>query len=393
MTAPSRSSVPSGGDLPQLVPLSPSAAPDNPRVCMFPVTQTTPHDIVLPKPVPITSPSPTQHSHSMTQLSSPTTSYSTRAPTSLFSATRRGSAPRPTRRHDQRAPTAHSTDILNDMAMSNCIPPLSPLLGGRTLLEADESELLAQDAAAWYQDAAAWYRTGVGKIGYLLQTKPDLCFAYRTGVGKIGYLLQTKPDLCFAFSQPQQAPHQARQNVTSRHSSTSSAACPSTARRASRSSATSSRCELQPTQTATTPPTSTFARRSCSARHVRRRALPRQQRPSSPRSSRRALPYLRYAISTSRWVSSPTGHRGSTATRRPQLPPSWAASGSSSVALQNTTLYALQAPRATRRRCRSGLAGRLRYLPSRQPSAQVTPGAAARAISSRGAGVHRRVPV
>jgi hypothetical protein len=69
------------------------------------------------------------------------------------------------------------------MAMGNCIPPLSPLPGGRTLLEADESELLAQDAAAWY----------------------------RTGVGKIGYLLQTKPDLCFAFSQPQQAPHQARQ--------------------------------------------------------------------------------------------------------------------------------------------------------------------------------------
>ncbi len=51
---------------------------------MFPVTQTTPHDIVLPKPVPITSLSPTQHSHSMTQLSPPTTSYSTRAPTWPF---------------------------------------------------------------------------------------------------------------------------------------------------------------------------------------------------------------------------------------------------------------------------------------------------------------------
>jgi hypothetical protein len=37
---------------------------------------------------------------------------------------------------------------VNDIAMGNCIPPLSPLPGGRTLLEADESELLAQDAAA-----------------------------------------------------------------------------------------------------------------------------------------------------------------------------------------------------------------------------------------------------
>ena len=65
----------------------------------------------------------------------------------------------------------YSTDILNDLVMNNCIPRLSPLPGGRTLLEADESELLAQDAAAWY-------RTGVGKVGYLLQTKPDLCFAF-----------------------------------------------------------------------------------------------------------------------------------------------------------------------------------------------------------------------
>jgi hypothetical protein len=39
------------------------------------------------------------------------------------------------------------------------------------LLGADESELLAPEAAAWY-------RTGVGKIGYLLQSKPELCLAF-----------------------------------------------------------------------------------------------------------------------------------------------------------------------------------------------------------------------
>ena len=53
----------------------------------------------------------------------------------------------------------------------NCIPRLSPLPAGHTLLGADESELLAPEAAAWY-------RTGVGKVGYLLQTKPELCFAF-----------------------------------------------------------------------------------------------------------------------------------------------------------------------------------------------------------------------
>ncbi len=55
--------------------------------------------------------------------------------------------------------------------MGNCIPRLSPLLAGHTLVGADESELLAPEAAAWY-------RTGVGKVGYLLKTKPELCFAF-----------------------------------------------------------------------------------------------------------------------------------------------------------------------------------------------------------------------
>jgi hypothetical protein len=133
----------------------------------------------------------------------------------------------------------YSTDILNDLAMSNCIPRLSPLPGGRTLLEADESELLPQDAAAWY-------RTGVGKIGYLLQTKPDLCFAFS--------------ELSRHLIKPGKRHLEALEHVISRRSSTSSATYPNTTRRALRSSATSSRYESQPTQTATTLPTSTTAR-------------------------------------------------------------------------------------------------------------------------------------
>lgn len=65
----------------------------------------------------------------------------------------------------------YATDLLKDLSMGNCIPRLSPLPAGRTLLAADESELLAPEASAWY-------RTGVGKVGYLLQTKPELCFAF-----------------------------------------------------------------------------------------------------------------------------------------------------------------------------------------------------------------------
>jgi hypothetical protein len=67
--------------------------------------------------------------------------------------------------------TRYATDLLKDLSMGNCIPRLSPLPAGHTLLAADESELLAPEAAAWY-------RTGVGKVGYLLQTKPELCFAF-----------------------------------------------------------------------------------------------------------------------------------------------------------------------------------------------------------------------
>jgi hypothetical protein len=66
--------------------------------------------------------------------------------------------------------TRYATDLLEDLGMGNCIPRLSPLPAGHTLLGADESELLAPEAAARY-------RTGVGKIGYLLRTKPELCFA------------------------------------------------------------------------------------------------------------------------------------------------------------------------------------------------------------------------
>jgi hypothetical protein len=61
--------------------------------------------------------------------------------------------------------TRYATDLLEDLGMGNCIPRLSPLPAGHTLLGADESELLAPEAAAWYRASpnSAWrFRSSAG---------------------------------------------------------------------------------------------------------------------------------------------------------------------------------------------------------------------------------------
>ena len=118
---------------------------------------------------------------------------------------------------------------VNDIAMGNCIPPLSPLHapGGRRerAPRARRSRLVPR-------------RSRLVPHGRRQDRLPP--------ANQARLVLRVLAASAGTSSSPA--------NVTSRHSSTSSAACPSTARRASRSSATSSRCELQPTQTATTPP-------------------------------------------------------------------------------------------------------------------------------------------
>ncbi len=60
--------------------------------------------------------------------------------------------------HTMSAQQARSaTELLKDLSMGNCMPRLSPLPAGHTLVGADESEVLAPEAAAWC-------RTGVGKV-------------------------------------------------------------------------------------------------------------------------------------------------------------------------------------------------------------------------------------